>query len=782
MNFSFNNSSEKSQLDKVKFEISKFKLNVDKDERYLTNFEIFDDDSHFMCVIDDYELAISYENNKITQVECYNDPEVNDAVKNHIDKSKSIYDNLISLNNYFYIYYQQRRAEDESDEDKEEDSDDVSKNKQVTISTAPRRSRLGRLVETDLEEAILKSEMDSVLETDSESESVIERMFDQKEEEYTKESKPVKFEANLDPKNFIVCLNNDIIITDNSETDNYIPSKVIDASIKIGKPSVVYQIINEINLSIKGIKNINIKAIDNVFNILIENKFKNHNFDYTINIPQNYPYTPPVLIIKSNYNQSFSYALNNCEILNGSKWNPSTTLKDIIIGIYNNVETFDIELLQNKITDEKFAELNTKLLQLTNTAPLNSQQFSLNFNFLKIQDKPANKGIGYDQDPNVHWDINKHMKEQEIKHENITKLMSSIIPLIKSNADNIGDTCLIPYVNQYIYGVSVLEVAKKKDYYTNLFKVFHEIYKLGSYNDKFNLEKINSQKNNLKEFTEIYNYLDNVKFEKIETVEKSKYIEAMKDFAFDSAEIISSKSFKFMDKSKLRHNGTEFSVRVMREFSILGDNLKDNVNEDSSIFFRYDEGNISIMKFLIIPQPDTPYAYGCFEFDMYLNSDFPNTPPHVEIITTGGGKFRFNPNLYDNGKVCLSLLGTWNGKEGESWTKESTILQILLSIQSIIFCEEPYFNEPGYERERGTKKGKELNAMYNEPVRFHTMVLAMINQLKKPSFGFEDVIKTHFKLMKDKIYKKLDDWQESAGKKDVFEQHYNELKKLISDL
>ena len=28
-------------------------------------------------------------------------------------------------------------------------------------------------------------------------------------------------------------------------------------------------------------------------------------------------------------------------------------------------------------------------------------------------------------------------------------------------------------------------------------------------------------------------------------------------------------------------------------------------------------------------------------------------------MTTGAGTIRFNPNLYSNGTVCLSLLGTW---------------------------------------------------------------------------------------------------------------------------
>ena len=62
------------------------------------------------------------------------------------------------------------------------------------------------------------------------------------------------------------------------------------------------------------------------------------------------------------------------------------------------------------------------------------------------------------------------------------------------------------------------------------------------------------------------------------------------------------------------------------------------------------------------------------------------------------------------------------------------------------------------------------------------MVLAMINQIKYPSFGFEEVIKNHFKLMQDKIFKKLEAWKEIAVNKVAFESQYQELKKLISNL
>lgn len=65
---------------------------------------------------------------------------------------------------------------------------------------------------------------------------------------------------------------------------------------------------------------------------------------------------------------------------------------------------------------------------------------------------------------------------------------------------------------------------------------------------------------------------------------------------------------------------------------------------------------------------------GCFEFDILLPADYPNRPPQVQFLTTGSGRIRFNPNLYNTGKVCLSLLGTWSGPGWDS--KASTLLQV----------------------------------------------------------------------------------------------------------
>ena len=58
--------------------------------------------------------------------------------------------------------------------------------------------------------------------------------------------------------------------------------------------------------------------------------------------------------------------------------------------------------------------------------------------------------------------------------------------------------------------------------------------------------------------------------------------------------------------------------------------------------------------------------------------------------------------------MCLSLLGTWHG---EPWNPaQSSLLQVLVSIQGLIFTEEPYCNEPGFARRRGSRESRDYNA------------------------------------------------------------------------
>lgn len=74
-----------------------------------------------------------------------------------------------------------------------------------------------------------------------------------------------------------------------------------------------------------------------------------------------------------------------------------------------------------------------------------------------------------------------------------------------------------------------------------------------------------------------------------------------------------------------------------------------------------------------------------------------------------------NPNLYEDGKICLSLLGTWEGSKGEGWSAgRSTLLQVIVSILGLVLVREPYFNEAGYEPLAGLESAKRPSALYSE--------------------------------------------------------------------
>ena len=203
------------------------------------------------------------------------------------------------------------------------------------------------------------------------------------------------------------------------------------------------------------------------------------------------------------------------------------------------------------------------------------------------------------------------------------------------------------------------------------------------------------------------------------------------------------------------------AIRLAQEFADLPRSLP--CESTNSIYVRIDKDNMDFMKVLIIGSEGTPYSNGAFQFDVFFDSQYPNAPPKVTLMTTGGGTTRFNPNLYANGKVCLSLLGTWRGQSTENWDpKISTLLQVLISIQSIIMSDLVYYNEPSCESEMGTPSGEAKNEAYSNIVRYANIKFAMIEQILKPSKGFEEVIKRHFYLKKEQILKEVQGWIERS--------------------
>ena len=113
--------------------------------------------------------------------------------------------------------------------------------------------------------------------------------------------------------------------------------------------------------------------------------------------------------------------------------------------------------------------------------------------------------------------------------------------------------------------------------------------------------------------------------------------------------------------SPLSDKGTN---RIKTEIPTLRNNLPCSFT--NSAFVRMDTRYPNLMKILIMGSEDTPYAHGAYEFDLIAKGRYPLEPPQMTLKTTANGIVRFNPNLYNTGYVCLSLLGTWRGQNGEN--------------------------------------------------------------------------------------------------------------------
>ena len=204
-------------------------------------------------------------------------------------------------------------------------------------------------------------------------------------------------------------------------------------------------------------------------------------------------------------------------------------------------------------------------------------------------------------------------------------------------------------------------------------------------------------------------------------------------------------------------------MRIAQEVATLCKSLP--LSPSSFVAARVDESHMDVMKVLVSGPQDTPYAYGCFLFDVYFPPEYPATPVLITLRTTGGGTVRFNPNLYSSGKVCLSLLGTWPGRPEEQWSdKTSTLLQVLVSIQALIMVPDPFFNEPGLEQLRGTAEGDRKNLEYNLDIRAHTVVWAMCDMIEHPPAMFAEAVRAHFRLKTDDIMMQCGVWVAEAAR------------------
>ncbi|RYE14120.1 MAG: hypothetical protein EOP34_07290, partial [Rickettsiales bacterium] len=531
----------------------------------------------------------------------------------------------------------------------------------------------------------------------------------------------------------------------------------------------------------------------------------------TLNIrinPNTYPFKAPrINIINPCFNNSICVSINSIDAVRN--WTPFCNIIYLIENIRIFLNTKCDLSIQPGFYDEYEAALLEQLAcfsiivnkkyknNLTNKNSTNKN--STNKNSTNKNSGDFLKGTGYSSGATRTWDAPKMYEFNDSKNKKINKNILNItrsLALILTNKPDYNISYIytnsefVDYILKTLKESSLLDLINDVNAFSNILNflrmtsyavsdiivanVPNGVYLNGAlatiYDDCLCYIKTlsNTPSSPGDERTAINNFI--VFYEKlsqnildkqntinalvIDSKEKSlsineQYYEFLKDLQLCECNSITNKKESVLSASS--------TGRIVKEYITLRKSLPLNIN--ASIFFRFSESNCANSQYIITGPTDTPYDSGCFLFEMQCPNNYPDTNPSVKLLTTGSGLVRFNPNLYNCGKVCLSLLGTWESTPEEQWIPgKSTLLQILMSIQSLIFVSEPYYNEPGHQFSIGTQKGINASISYNQPIRYYCIKYAMYEMLNNPPPGFETVVYLHFKTKANYIKTMCKKW------------------------
>ena len=519
-----------------------------------------------------------------------------------------------------------------------------------------------------------------------------------------------------------------------------------------------------------------------------------------------YPFIAPTIEYKSpNAHFLFILSINNLDILKQANWSSIISLEYLFTNLVSQIN----QLETNYLLDEQIDNFDYQILKLSkfsNSILSEKIPFKFDIHKYKTQCKKSNywvSGTGYGTQQNDNWNIDLYIKEQKVLTEEHAIALQNILCILKD--DFKVSQKQIEIIKNHsltqINNINLFEFHKNIMIYSYMFNILDLII---IYFDQYDINTVVERTANLKEEFEylktnspdknqdnnkiydnteeiIQKYIDRY----IKSVDeivinediKEQYCTSLKKLQFGHYDLDSSHLYYSYKDNKIENKSV---MRILSEISSLKQNLP--LNWGSTIWARVSKSNLNLLKLLISGPKDTPYENGLFEFHIHFPNNYPLSPPNVLLKTTGNSTVRFNPNLYDSGKVCLSLLGTWSGQSGESWSPAtSSLLQVIVSIQSLIFVDDPFFNEPGYEKYMQHPEYIKKSKTYNEEKQPHTINLAMIQMIKEPVKGFEDVIKEHFARNKEEIINKTLIWEQNAsGYKEPIKKYRDELIALLN--
>lgn len=188
---------------------------------------------------------------------------------------------------------------------------------------------------------------------------------------------------------------------------------------------------------------------------------------------------------------------------------------------------------------------------------------------------------------------------------------------------------------------------------------------------------------------------------------------------------------------------------LQRELQTLKKNLPAGI-----LVIAFEEPN-ALLRAVVAGPAGTPYSHLLFVFDITLPSNYPVEPPAVHYHSRVSEKL--NPNLYEDGKVCLSLLGTWQGKGTQVWVPgSSSLLQLLISLRSLILVPFPYFCEAGYDKQTSTQEGEASARRYNEAA-FLLSLQTTEKYVQEPPACLSELFKIYYERYGQLILRVCDD-------------------------
>ena len=127
----------------------------------------------------------------------------------------------------------------------------------------------------------------------------------------------------------------------------------------------------------------------------------------------------------------------------------------------------------------------------------------------------------------------------------------------------------------------------------------------------------------------------------------------------------------------------------LKRLQIEYNNYLKNLNE---YYIISEPENLYEWSIILFGPPDSIYEGGIFECILKFPKSYPNNPPEFKFITIIP-----HPNIYKDGKVCMSILHEGDDEFGyenvsERWTPAHTVNSILISF--LLILVEPNIESP----------------------------------------------------------------------------------------